>query len=133
MKLVAETFRIESNRSQIQFSERYSKVKKIKVDRFSYKTASASNYNMLVILSGWTPHRYNVSNGTQFYTFMASLPRSTLTEVDYSASEDHWDAIKEPSDLSTATIELFINGSSTNTDISNSNPVYIEFKLWIEE
>lgn len=132
MRIVGETFRFESNRCQITFSEKYSKVKKLKVDRFMYNTASASNYNMVVRVAGWDSHKYNATGTT--YTFLQTLPRTTLTEVDYESQEAHWDEVKDiPQDLSTTQIELYINGSSTNTDITSLNPCYIEFKLWLEE
>lgn len=133
MREICETFRIESSRTQISFSEKYKKVHKMKIEKLVYKTASSGNYNMIVILGGWCSHRYNV-NGTTFYTYLQNLPRVTLAEVDYEAPNDHWDEIKAiPSDLSTTNLEIYINGDSTNTDIDNSNPVYIEFKLLIDE
>lgn len=87
---------------------------------------------MIVILQGWADHRY-VPNGNN-YTFLSIMPRVTLTEVDYFSLGDRWDAEKKkPCDLSTARLECYINGESTNNDISQSNPIYIEFSLLLAE
>ena len=134
MRLVTEFFTVTSNRTQITFSEKYKNVRKMKVHQLSYKTASTGNHSLLVIVSGWASHRYNTSNGTIYGTFRQILPRATLTEIDYESPEDRWDEERNtPTDLGVCTLELYINGDSTNADITALNPVYIEFKLWLED
>ena len=131
MHIINETFKIESARSQIEFSTKFSHAKWLKVNKLTYNTASANNYNMIIIVSGWTDHRYNPTG--QPYTYLQNLPRTTLTEVDYEAHVDHWDVKKSSSEyLGIVGLECYINGDSTDTDISPVNPLYIEFSIMTE-
>jgi len=58
---------------------------------------------------------------------MILLDKTVLTEVQFASDVQHWDIIKPVRDtVSTHTLEIFINGDSTNTDISEENPIYIE-------
>jgi hypothetical protein len=129
MPQYTETFRIESSKVQITFRKK-GQASKMRINRLIYKTASLSNYVMLVIMSGWIGQsQYN----GQPYSRLQSLPRTTLTEVDYEANDsNNWDVIKDGT-ISTHILECLINADSSNTDISSGNPLYIELSYWMDE
>ena len=123
MVVKAQTFKLESNRSQITFTQK-GRANNMKINRLLYKTASSSNFVMLIIISGW-------SNGRTYndieYSRIQSLPRTTLTELDYeSDSNNKWDIVKQPTEIGTHIIELYINGDTTNGDITIGNPCVID-------
>ncbi len=135
MRIASETFALTSNSQTVTFSVPYNNVKKLKIARLLYKTASSGNYVMIVTISGWnSDHTLNVSGKSIPYCYLQNLPRTTLTEVDYEASNDRWDVVQaSPVQLHTVHVGLYINGSFTNTDITELNPVYIEFTFEVDE
>lgn len=130
MNTYTQTFEITANKSQITFN-RKGVAKKIRFNRIIYKTASANNYAMLIILSGW-------NSGKDFnyipYTILHTLPRTTLAETDALRSDKtSWDVEKPNGDyIGTHNLECIINGDFTNTDISGSNKLYIEIEVLFE-
>lgn len=126
-----ETFKITSSRSQISFRGKYNNVSRLKINKLVYATASANNYNMIICVSGWKSAYYNPTG--QEYTFLQNLPRTSLAEVDYEAHVDHWDVVQPSTRLLTVDLECYVNGDSTNNDISPSNPLYIEFAIMLNE
>ncbi len=122
----SETFRLTTNKSQLVFRTKMDNAKRLRVARVIYTTASTSNYFLFIILSHW--HRDSTFNGAP-YTKLLTLPRTTLTEYDYEAYPNEWHVeIPSGGQVGNNKLEIYINNDPSNTDISPSNPVYIEFQ-----
>ena len=134
-KIVRETFVLESCKNQINLSQPYSYVKKLRISRLLYKTASVGNYILLIIVSGFhEQHKYNHNNRTTTYTKLMILPRVSAVEIDYECESDIWDCTKDrPTPINSFMCELVINNDYSITDISPSNPIYIEFEMELND
>lgn len=135
MKIVRETFRLESAKSQINLSKPYSCVYKLRISQFIYKTASIGNYVMLIIVNGFNDHKYNDNGKTIMITKLKIMPRVSLVEIDNEYTDnDGWDCIKNrPAPINSFLCELVINNDYSITDISPSNPCYLEFTFEVDD
>jgi hypothetical protein len=131
MTSIKEDFEITSAVSTIEFTNKRP-ITKFKINKFSYQTASVGGYRVYVIVSGIeNKNVFTDRNGKQLnYTTSLILPETNNTPIVYSSFPNTWDVILDfPLTTGQHTLQLFINGSSSNIDISTTNPIFIEFEF----
>jgi hypothetical protein len=104
---------------------------KMRIRTLSYITKSENQRTLLIKISGWTDNNYYFDGATLVdYTKLVSLMHKTDSLVAYENTSDSWDVVKNKaeSNFNTFRLEAYIDGVLA-TDISPSNPLYMEFIL----
>jgi hypothetical protein len=131
MTSIKEDFEITAPVSTIEFVNKRP-ITKFKINKFSYQTASVGGYRIYVIISGLeNKNVFTDRNGKRInYTTALIVPETASTPIVYSSFPNTWDVeLDFPLTIGQHTLQLYINGSSSNIDISTTNPIFIEFEF----
>jgi hypothetical protein len=131
-----QKFIITSNISRINFNVQSDSCKKLKVSKVAYTTASVNNDDIMIYLSGFTPNvnTYTNTSGSNYnYLSKIDLRHSALAEVRYfNYDTNNWDIDDgEKRIIASHQLCCLINNDSSIQDISDSNPLVIEFTYQI--
>ena len=105
---------------------------KLKIKQLRYVTASSNQEMMIIKIMGWVDNNfYFDGSNLRDYTRIVQLPPTLGSVILYeNLNSEMWDVVKKSSVsyINNFRVEVLIDGTYS-TDISVSNPLYLEFVL----
>lgn len=126
-----ELLKITSCQQNMQLSEPWHNISKMKILKMRYVTASASQSLMIIQITGFNNKKYTQPpvSGIQppMIAYSECLPLLPVTAscVIYDGQNGPYLYSDTPLDLRNINITIYIDGA-LSTDITNLNPVFIE-------
>jgi hypothetical protein len=123
-------FKLTSAITDINLPTKILQINKMKISGLTYKTGGSSLSNMMIRIRNFDKKIYFDGTDKIYYTKFFTLPETIDNIVFYENTDFSFDFIdKNNIDITTLSIEIYINGTIGSSYVNASYPVFIELSF----